>query len=61
MKVTLKPEVVQELEDLTGKKMIRNGNEIISQVCDMADAGCIPRDAAWLEPDPEEEEEKKDA
>ena len=59
MKVTLKPEVVRDLEDLTGKKMTRNGNEIISQVCDMAD--CTPREAAWLEPDPEEEGEKKDA
>ena len=36
MKLTLKPETVESLEDLTGKKIIRNGDEVVSQIIEMA-------------------------
>ena len=37
MKLTLKPEVIETLEDLTGKKITRNGNQVIQEVCEMAE------------------------
>jgi len=37
MKVTLKPETVESLEDLTGKKITRNGDQVIQEVCNMAE------------------------
>ncbi len=37
MKLTLKPEVIESLEELTGKKITRNGNQVIQEVCEMAE------------------------
>ncbi len=37
MKVTLKPETVESLEDLTGKKISRNADQVVQEVCEMAD------------------------
>jgi len=39
MKVTLNPETVESLEDLTGKKITRNGDQVIQEVCGMAEKG----------------------
>lgn len=39
MKVTLKPETVESLEDLTGKKITRNGDQVVQEVCEMAENG----------------------
>lgn len=39
MKLTLKPETVESLEDLTGKKITRNGDEVVQEVCEMAEKG----------------------
>ena len=39
MKLTLKPETVESLEDLTGKKITRNGDQVIQEVCKMAEKG----------------------
>jgi len=37
MRVTLTPETVSDLEDVSGKKITRNGDEIIRQVIEMAE------------------------
>jgi len=53
MKVTLQPETVESLENLTGKKITRNGDEVVQQVCDIASGGC-EQTGAWVEPEPKE-------
>ena len=39
MKVTLKPETVESLEDLTGKKISRNADQVVQEVCEMVEEG----------------------
>lgn len=39
MKLTLKPSTVESLEDLTGKKITRNGDQVVQEVCEMAESG----------------------
>jgi len=38
MRVSLSPETVESLEDLTGKKITRNGDQVVQEVCDMAES-----------------------
>lgn len=54
MKVSLKPETVESLENLTGKKITRNGDEVVQRVCDMATGDC-QKNGAWVEPEPKED------
>ena len=49
MKVTLEPDVIESLESITGKKITRNGNEIIREVTEMVEASQKPDAACWLE------------
>ena len=39
MKITLKSGTLESLEDLTGKKITRNGDQVIQEVCEMAENG----------------------
>ena len=39
MKMTVNPETIESLEDLTGKKITRNGDQVIQEVCKMAEKG----------------------
>ena len=55
MKITMKPETVESLENITGKKITRNGDEAVQRVCDIASGGC-QKTGAWLEPEPKESE-----
>ena len=56
MKITLKPETIESLESLTGKKITRNGDEAVQRVCDMVSGDC-QKTGAWVESEPKE---KKD-
>ena len=38
MRVSLSPETVESLEDLTGKKITRNGDQVVQEVCEMAES-----------------------
>ena len=60
MKITITPEVVDSLEELTGKKITRNGNQIIQEVCDKASGGCGQKQGAWLEADTNETEKQNE-
>ena len=37
MRISLSPETIESLEDLTGKRITRNGDEIIRQVIEMVE------------------------
>lgn len=37
MRISLSPETIESLEDLTGKRITRNGDEIICQIIEMAE------------------------
>jgi len=55
MKVTLEPDVIESLESITGKKISRNGNEIIREVTEMVEASQKPDAACWMESNCSEE------
>jgi len=52
------PDTLQSLETISGKKISRNGDAIIQEVCDIASQNCGQRGKAWLEPDISEKEKK---
>ena len=56
MRVQLSESTLDSLENLTGKKVSKNGDEIIQRVCDMATRDC-QKTGAWVESEPKE---KKD-
>ncbi len=39
MRITLDAEVIRDLEELTGKNLSKNGNELIVELIEMAEAG----------------------
>ena len=49
MKITLESDVIDSLESITGRKISRNGNEIIREVTEMVEASQKPAAACWLE------------
>lgn len=53
MRILLSESTLDSLENLTGKKVSKNGDEIVQRVCDMA-AGDCQKAGAWLEPEPKE-------
>ena len=61
MKIQVSPDTIQSLETLSGKKITRNGDEIIQQVCDIASENCGQKGKAWLEPDSIEKGEKDES
>ena len=58
MKVTLEPDVIESLESITGKKITRNGNEIIREVTEMVEASQKPDAACWLETNCSDQDEE---
>lgn len=58
MKVTLEPDVIESLESITGKKISRNGNEIIREVTEMVEASQKPDAACWLETNCSDQDEE---
>jgi len=49
MKITLEPDVIESLESITGKKISRNGNEIIREVAEIAESTQKPDAVCWME------------
>ena len=49
MKVTLEPDVIESLESITGKKITRNGNEVIREVVEMVEDSQKPDSPCWME------------
>ena len=58
MKVTLEPDVIESLESITGKKITRNGNEIIREVTEMVEASQKPDAPCWMESSCSEQDEE---
>ena len=58
MKITLEPDVIDSLESITGKKISRNGNEIIREVTEMVEASQKPDAACWLETNCSDQDEE---
>ena len=55
MKISLKPDTVEKIEDITKKKITRNGDQIISELCEKAEKK--PDCDCWTEPLQHEEKE----
>jgi len=49
MRITLDAEVIRDLEELTGKNLSKNGNELIVELIEMAEAGQKPNSPCWVE------------
>lgn len=49
MKVQLSPEVVASLEEITGKKITRNADQIIREVAEIAESVQKPESPCWIE------------
>lgn len=56
MKVQLSPEVVASLEEITGKKITRNADQIIREVTEMVEEQQKPDSKCWIESDCSEQE-----
>lgn len=61
MRIQLSQDTINSLEDLSGKKISRNGDTVIQEVCDIASQNCEQKGKAWLEPDSSEKEEKDES
>ena len=61
MKVKLSDSTLDSLEAVTGKKITRNGDQVIQELCDKASGGCRPKQGAWMEPDTNEMEKQNDS
>ena len=60
MKVTLSPECISSLEEITGKKITRNGNEVIREVVEIVEDQQKPDSPCWVENNCSEQEEVKE-
>jgi len=49
MRISVDDENVKSLEELTGKNLSKNGNEIIAQVIEMAESNQKPDSPCWME------------
>ena len=49
MRISVDDENVSSLEELTGKNLSKNGNEIIAEVIEMAEAAQKPNSPCWME------------
>lgn len=61
MRIQLSQDTINSLEDLSGKKITRNGDAIIQQICDEALGNCGKKGKAWLEPDRSEKEDEDES
>ena len=59
MRITLDAEVIRDLEELTGKNLSKNGNEIIAEVIEMAEASQKPDSPCWMESNCSDQEEEE--
>ncbi len=59
MRVSLDENVVNSLQELTGKNISKNGNEIIAEVIEMAESNQKPDAACWMESNCSEQDEEE--
>ena len=57
IRISIDEEVASSLQELTGKTLTKNGNEIIAEVIEMAEANKKPDSPCWVENNCSEEEE----
>ena len=49
IRISLDDENANSLEELTGQKLSKNGNELIGEVIEMAEANKKPDSPCWME------------
>ena len=59
MKVTLSPECIKSLEEITGEKITRNADQVIREVAEIAENTQKPNSPCWIESNCSEEDESK--
>lgn len=59
MRVSLDDDVVNSLQELTGKNISKNGNEIIAEVIEMAETSQKPDSPCWMESNCSDQEEEE--
>ena len=57
MRISVDDSNVKSLEELTGKNLSKNGNEIIAEVIELAEANQKPNSPCWMESNCSETEE----
>jgi len=55
IRISIDEETASSLQELTGKTLTKNGNEIIAEVIEMAEASQKPDAACWMESNCSEE------
>ena len=61
MRISLEDEQVKGIEELTKKKLSKNGNELVAEVIEMAEENKNPDSLCWVESscsEPEKEDEE---
>jgi len=61
MRISLSPETLDALEELTETKITRNGDAVIQKVCEMAEESKKPNSKCWVELEAETKKEDADA
>ena len=49
MRISIDDDVRNSLQELTGKNLSKNGNEIIAEVIEMVEAAQKPNSPCWME------------
>lgn len=57
MRISLEDEQVKGIEELTKKKLSKNGNELVAEVIEMAEENKNPDSPCWVESSCSEEKE----
>ena len=59
IRVSIDDENANSLEELTGKKLSKNGNELIAEVIEMAEANKKPDSPCWVESNGSEQDKEE--
>ena len=59
IRISIDEETASSLQELTGRTLTKNGNDIIAEVIEMAEANRNPDSLCWIESNCSEEEQEK--
>jgi len=59
IRISVDDENVNSLEELTGKTLSKNGNELIAEVIEMAESSKKPDSPCWMESNCSEQDEEE--
>ena len=59
MRISLEDEQVRGIEELTKKKLSKNGNELVAEVIEMAEENKNPNSPCWVESSCSDSEKEK--